>query len=111
MSDQAIYELDTVVALLQAKEYARLLEYVRKSAECGVSEAECELGNIYFCGQGVPADPVEAERWLTKAALQNNPVAWNNLGTLYSSYDAQKSKQWYKRAVELGFMSAAHLAK
>ena len=108
---QITYQFDTVVSLLKAKEFARLVEYVRTFAESGVSDAECELGNMYLCGQGVPVDPVEAERWLTKAAQQNNPIAWNNLGTLYSHCDVEKSRRCYNRAFELGFVSAAHHAK
>jgi TPR repeat protein len=108
---QTTYQFDTVVALLKAREFAQLVEYVTKFAESGVADAECELGNMYLCGQGVPVNPVEAERWLTKAAQQDHPIAWNNLGTLYSQCDIEKSRRCFERAFELGFVRAAHHAK
>jgi Flp pilus assembly protein TadD len=47
-----------------------------------------------------------------KAATQNNPVAWNNLGTLFlSKGEKEKAKECYRKAVELGFTMAEPLAK
>lgn len=105
------YRIETAEAFVQAKNWSALLEYVKPFAEAGVSDAECELGTMYLVGLGVPADFQVAEYWLTKAAEQDNPVAWNNLGTLYAQLDPERSKQCYRRAVQLGFLSSAPLAQ
>jgi len=72
-------------------------------------------GFLYQVELGVPRDIVEAERWLLRAAEQNNPVAWNNLGSLYLYLccegervpeNKEKAGQCYLRAKELGFKPA-----
>ena len=40
----------------------------REAARLGVREAYLNLGNLYARGEGVPADAVEALRWLILAA-------------------------------------------
>jgi TPR repeat protein len=63
-------------------------------------------------GLGVACDLEKAESWLYRATAQDNPVAWNNLGTLFMTKgENEKSKQCYQKAVALGFASATHLAK
>lgn len=67
------------------------------------------LRYIYSFGFGVVSDVDEAERWLLKAAEQDHPLAWNNLGTLFQDRDKERSRGCYRRAVELGFAAAAGL--
>lgn len=70
------------------------------------------MGFLCEHGFGVPPEAEEAQRWLRKAAEQNNPVAWKNLGTLLlQKGEPEKAKECYHRAVELGFTMAALLAQ
>jgi TPR repeat protein len=61
------------------------------------------MGFLYEHGLGVERDVGEAERWLIKAANQDNPVAWNNLGTLYLGVGkTEDARRCYARAAALG---------
>lgn len=111
MSEGAEYDFELAESLIQAKVYARLVEYARPFAEAGVSDAECLMGVLYQCGMGVPVDAAEAERWFMSAAEKRNPVAWINLGNLYAVSDPQKGKDVHRRAVELGILPTWVLEK
>ena len=50
-------------------------EQVRKAAEQGDAEAQCELGVLYENGQGVPKDHRKAAEWFRKAATQGHAEA------------------------------------
>ena len=91
----------------KAEKRQELLEYVLPYANAGDADAQVEMGFLYSTGTGVPRDLSEAERWLMKAAEQDHPLAWNNLGTLFQERDQDKAKQCYRRAVELGFLPAS----
>jgi TPR repeat protein len=106
------YDFDVASAMLERKAYAELQEYALRYANAGDSNAQCLVAFLNQCGTGVPLDLDEAERWLGKAAEQNNPVAWNNLGTLWKTRgEDEKSNRCYQKATELGFVAATHLAK
>jgi TPR repeat protein len=89
-------------------DYDLVLRLTMPHAIKGNSDAQTELSLLYQCGLGVDRDVLEAERWLLKAAEQNNPVAWNNLGTLYASQFTEMRHRWndackcYQKAKELG---------
>ena len=106
------YDFQYASALVERKDFAKAWEYVLPYANAGDSNAQCMMGLLCLCEFGLSRDLEEAERWLRKAAEQNNPVAWNNLGTLLLTKGAtEKAKQCYRKAVELGFTMAASLAK
>jgi uncharacterized protein len=106
------YDFNIAAALMRQKEYARALAYGLPYANAGNADAQCLMGLLYEHGMGVSMDLDEAERWLRKAAQQDNAVAWNNLGTLLlSKGDHEQAKNCYQQAVELGFIMAAPLAK
>jgi TPR repeat protein len=66
----------------------------------------------FLCEFGGSRDVEEAERWLRKAAEQNNALAWNNLGTLLlGKGQPDEAKECYRKAVELGFVMSAPLAR
>lgn len=48
-------------------------------AQAGDVEAQYRLGVMYLDGQGVPADELEAERWLTRAARGGHTSAYIRL--------------------------------
>ncbi len=51
------------------------LQWFRKAAEQGSTEAQCVLGDCYLEGNGVPMDKEEAIRWYRKAAEQGDDEA------------------------------------
>lgn len=49
------------------------IEHCTKAAKAGYAPAQYTLGCAYRDGLGVDADPVEAERWLSRAELNGYP--------------------------------------
>jgi TPR repeat protein len=106
------YDFEHACALLEKREFREVCGYVLPYANAGDSNAQCLMGFLCQSGLGVPSDLDEAERWLRKAAEQDNAVAWNNLGTLLlGKGETQRSKECYRRAVELGLTMSALLAE
>lgn len=103
------YHAEAVIEAFCRGEYERVFRIALPHAEAGQGDAQCMVSLLYQCGYGVPQDLAAAEQWLLRAADQNNPVAWNNLGTLYRlgwpgvPVDKEKAHQCYLRAKELGF--------
>ena len=97
------------MAAFQRREYESVLQVALPCAIAGNSSAQCMISLLYQCGLGVDRDLAKAEEWLLKAAEQGDPVAWNNLGTLYVIGGAgltngpEKAHECYVRAKELGF--------
>jgi len=57
---------------------------------------------MYKYGHGVKANYYKAFKWYSKAAEQNNPVAWYNIGYFYErGYAVQKNydeaMKWYSK--------------
>jgi len=106
------YDFEHAWALVKCEKFSEVWEYALPYASAGDSNAEVLIGFLNEHGLGVARDLDEAERWLRKAAEQNNPLAWNNLGTLLLSRgENDKAKECYRKAVELGFSMAEPLAK
>ena len=55
-------------------------ELFEKAAALGNQRAQINVGILYFRGQGVPRDLVQARAWLEKAAANNDPYALYALG-------------------------------
>ena len=55
----------------------------RQQAELGAADAQNNLGVMYYNGEGVPLDHVEAVRWYRLAADQGFAAAQLNLGFMY----------------------------
>jgi TPR repeat protein len=93
-------------------DYETVLKLASPHAVAGNPDAQCMVSLLHQCGFGVKRDVLEAERWLLKAAEQNPPLAWNNLGTLYALKCPELERHWsdanecYQRAKELGFNCA-----
>jgi len=102
------YSPDDVLDAFERKEYDVVLRLAMPHASDGNSDAQTTVALLYQCGLGVERDVLEAERWLLKAAQQNNPVAWNNLGNLYASklpelqHRSCDAMACYEKAKELG---------
>ena len=50
-------------------------KWIRKAAEQGDADAQCDLAGAYRVGRGVPKDYVEALSWYRKAAEQGDSRA------------------------------------
>jgi TPR repeat protein len=83
------------------------LDLLTARANKGDPRAELVIGLKYLSGDGVPADDVQAARWLARAANKGNAVAQNHLGALYQSgrgvtRDNAQAKRWYEAAATQG---------
>ena len=92
------------VATSAAAEQGEIL-WPRKTAEQGDAEAQFNLGNGYYNGQGVPQDHAEAARWYRKAAEQGLAAAQVNLGFMYHNgqgvpQDDAEAARWSRKAAE-----------
>jgi hypothetical protein len=84
-----------------------------KMAEQGNAVAQCNLGIIYFNGQGVTQDYKQAVYWYKKAAEQGDAAAQYNLGVMYANgegvpQDYKQAVYWYKQAAEQGHADAQY---
>ena len=59
-------------------------ETLKKAAEQGDINAQCDLASMYYIGKDVPQNYAEALKWYKKAAEQEHPVAQFGLGVMYS---------------------------
>lgn len=86
------------VAALDRREYAIAFLLLRPLAENGNVEAQIDLANMYFDGNGVPLDYNEAVKWYARAADKGSVDAQVALGFLYEYGDAvpQDYVQAYK---------------
>jgi len=79
----------------------------RPLAEQGISEAQYNIGFMYFKGWGVQQEYTEASRWFSRAAQQDNADAQFFLGLSYSigrgvPQDPRLAVHWYRKAAGQG---------
>jgi len=85
----------------------------RQHAEQGDADAQNTLGVMYYNGEGVPQDYVEAVRWYRRAADQGLAAAQFNLAVMYDRgrgvpQDDPEAVTWYRLAVDQGFAAAQY---
>jgi len=89
------------------------LERSIRQANEGNVEDQKNLAYLYLYGsEGVEQNLAEAFKYYDMAAKQDDPIALNNLGSLYFSglgtkKDTKKALQYFERAAQLGNDSAA----
>lgn len=76
-----------------------------KQAESGDAASQAGLGICYFLGRGVSRDNEQAEKWLRKAAYQDEPRGYYYLGACYFTgrgveKDYDKAAGWYMLAAK-----------
>ncbi len=86
-------------------DHATALKEWRPLAEQGVADAQFNLGDMYFYGQGVPQDYAEAVKWYRLAAEQGQADAQIALGFMYYfghgvPQDYVQAHMWYSLAAE-----------
>ena len=87
------------------KIYEKALKHFTNAAEQGNSDAQYKLGLLYFCGEGVPKDFVEAKKWFETAYMKNNGPATYFLSCMYyngdgTDVDKNKSRWLFEKASE-----------
>jgi len=87
------------------------IEELRAMAEAGDAEAQVGLGGLFYLGQGVAKDEVEAVKWYRKAAEQGYAMAQSKLGFMYDNglgvaKDEVEAGKWFRKAAEEGFADA-----
>lgn len=100
----------------EEKDQAQTESYIEKTirlADEGSVEDQINLAYMYLYGtNGVSADHQKALHYYDLAAQQNDPIALNNLGSLYFSgigtqADVKKALALFNKAAELGNDNAA----
>jgi TPR repeat protein len=92
---------------------SRAFELFERAATLGNQRAQINTGILYFRGQGIPRDLVQARAWLEKAAATNDPYALYALGRAMdeslgpAQADPVRAADLYRRAAELGHPLAA----
>ena len=86
-------------------------DLLRQSAELGYVWAQIFYGRFLCKGIGTALDPAAAVEWFRKAADQNCPDAFYELGVCYENgegvdRDLDKAIGWYRKALEGGFERA-----
>ena len=89
------------------QDFVKAFELFSLAAEKGNADAMCNLGDMYYYGQGVTRDYARAIEWYTKAAENGNADAMYNLGVLYYfgvgvPQDYARAFEWYTKAAENG---------
>lgn len=85
-------------------DFAKALDWYRKSAAQGNAKAMHNLGYMYHFGQGVTADQKAAVSWFLKAAGKDLPAAELALGMAYRSgtlglaKNLPEAKKWLEKA-------------
>lgn len=79
----------------------RGFEYYLKAARMGLSLAQINVAMCYKNGQGVKTDIKKQEKWLLKAAENDDDSAYVYLGIMCNDIeDYDGAQYWYMRAVE-----------
>ena len=83
------------------------VSWMKRAAEEGLANWQCNLGCCFFYGFGVDEDRVEGNKWYKKSAEQGNAKAQFNLGLSYYKgegieKDYSKAMHWFAKAAEQG---------
>ncbi|PLX40332.1 MAG: hypothetical protein C0605_06510 [Hyphomicrobiales bacterium] len=87
-------------------------EWLQKAADQDDGRAQAELGILYAEGRGVKKDYYQALRLFRKGIQLKEPRAYYHMGLMYESglgvvESAERARQYYKQAADLGNRLAA----
>jgi len=94
--------------LFNARDFSRAAELYEKAAKLGAIRAMTAYGNILSRGIGVPKNPIEAHKWLEKAADSGDADAQFLVGRNFErgqggvETDLETALQWYRKSAENG---------
>lgn len=114
-TNEAATEIETTVNGELAEDFSAVSEIdrIRPLATQGSADAQYQLGTIYYAGNDVKQDYLQAALWYRRAAQQGNVDAQYSLGNMYlmgegvEQNDGQAT-EWYAMAAEQGHSSAKH---
>ncbi|WP_447971615.1 tetratricopeptide repeat protein [Nitrospira sp. M1] len=94
-------------------DYKTALEEFRPLAEAGNMAAQSILGGMYYKGEGIPKDLVQAKQWFHLAANQGNAYAQEYLSRIYYfgegvPKDLVQAVKWLRLAADQGDHQAQH---
>lgn len=104
-SDQEVF--NRAKSYYNTGDYSKAVPLFRRLAKKGDATAQCNLGNHYYNGEGVPQNYKQAVYWYRKAADQELADAQYRLGICYElgrgvKKNGNKALYWYKRALKSG---------
>ena len=87
----------------ESGDYATALREWKPLAEQGDSDAQFNLGQMYYYGRGVPRNYKTAVKWFRLAAEQGDADAQYNLGAMHENgrgvlQDDKTAVKWYTLA-------------
>lgn len=90
---------------------AQSIATLKEQAASGDAKAQSDLGGMYYDGNGIAQDLIQAAIWYRKAADQGVATAQFNLGLMYASgkgvpQDESETARWYHKAAEQGLAVA-----
>ena len=93
------------------KDFATTLREWTPLAERGNTDAQFNLGQMYYYGRGVPRDYKTAVKWYRLAAEQGHAIAQHNLGGMYEfgkgvPQNYKIAEKWYRLSEEQGNANA-----
>ena len=93
------------------KDYVKAVEWYRKAAEQGNSDAQFNLGFCYAKGNGVKKDYEQAVKWFRKAVEQGNSYALCELGNCYFNgvgvaKNLSEAFSWFRKSALQGYAVA-----
>ncbi len=103
--------LSTVKSLNEKKDYVGLQKMLLPMAESGDKNAQYELSNLYFNGQGVPRDYSRSADWAEKSANSGHPGAQYMMGGFHllgqgMTRDNERAMRWFRLAADQGHREA-----
>lgn len=89
------------------EKYVEAVKWFKLAAEQGNADAQYNLGDCYFLGNGVEKDLKEAVKWYKLAAEQGSADVQYDLGDCYYlgngvEVDYKESLKWYRLSAEQG---------
>ena len=97
--------IDDAIAAHGRGDYAQTLKILRPLAAQGESNAQTQIGVMYYNGQEVTQNYQEALKWFRLAAAQGDAPAQTNIGHMY--YEGQGVTQDYQEALKWSRLAAA----
>lgn len=97
----------------ESDDYQRAMKILRPLAEKGDPAAQVLVGRMFFDGEGVEKDHVQAIAWFTRAAEQGDPKGQGRLGWCYKDglgtpRDYRNAARWFQAAADGGNAWAQH---
>lgn len=94
---------------MEEQRFTEAFSIFHSLAERGNTESMTMLAAMYSAGEGVDKNIEKSMEWNMKAIhLGNDPIAKHNLAIDYRDLgDFETAQQWFKQAVDDGYLSAA----